>query len=322
MMMKILLLVHKQRRTILDRLYEDIAAHTDCDLRRLSRDEQSNLRRYFHDNVDVDRYERIVLFDLRFKRLVRQALFIRSIPNLVTVEFDVWQNYHQTEHQGEFSAHFRRLPAIRVLSSGFQVTKKLLTEGVDAIFIPKGCYQDSLRNFGDVRDIELAFIGTTKADGYQNRRAVLDAIREHEPEMKVLVTESGNDYCVMLNRIRFFISPDMGMGEYMIKNFEAMACGCVLCSFDQGEEENQALGFIDMENLVLFRSVDELREKLQRLRADPAQADRIAAAGQALVEREYTCARIGERIVEALRPPLRPNPVPGLLERFRLALRL
>ena len=320
--MKILLLVHKERLTILDRLYESIAARTDCDIRRISKVEQENLKRYFRDNVDVDRYERIVLFDLRFKRLVRQPLFIRSIPNLVTIEFDVWQNYYPTECQNKFSAHFRRLPAIRVLSSGFQVTKKLLAEGVDAIFVPKGCYQDLLHNLGGVRDIELAFIGTTKSDGYQGRRAILEAIRVHEPTLKVLVTEPGNDYCEMLNRIRFFISPDMGMGEYMIKNFEAMACGCVLCACDQGGEENRALGFVDMENLVLFRDVDELREKLQCLRADPAQADRIAAAGQALVEREYFYERIAERIVEALRPPLRPNPVPGALERLRLALRL
>jgi glycosyltransferase involved in cell wall biosynthesis len=321
-MMKILLLVHKERLTILDRLYESIAARTDCDMRRLSREEQANLRRYFRDNVDVDRYERIVLFDLRFKRLVRQPLFIRSIPNLVTIEFDVWQNYYQTECQNEFSAHFRRLPAIRVLSSGFQVTKKLLAEGVDAIFIPKGCYQDLLHNMGGARDIELAFIGTIKSDGYQGRRAILEAIKVHEPALQVLLTKPGNDYCETLNRIRFFISPDMDMGEYMIKNFEAMACGCVLCAYDQGEEENRALGFVDMENLVLFQSVDELREKLQCLRADPARADRIAAAGQALVEREYFYERIAERIVHALRPPLRANPVPGSLERLRLALRL
>ena len=321
-MMKILLLAHKERLTILDRLYESIAARTDCDLRRLSKSEQANLRRYFHDNVDVSRYERILLFDLSFKRLVRQPLFIRSIPNLVTLEFDVWQNYQPIEYQGKFSAHFRRLPAIRVLSSGFQVTKKLLAEGIDATFVPKGCYQDLLHNFGGVRDIELAFIGTTRADGYQGRRAILEAIKTREPGLKVLVTKPGNEYCEALNRIRFFISPDMGMNEYMIKNFEAMACGCVLCAFDQGEEENQVLGFVDMENLVLFRDVDELIGKLHCLRADPALADRIGAAGQALVEREYNYTRISEIIVEALRLPLRPNPVPGRLERLRLALRL
>ncbi|MCL2644134.1 MAG: glycosyltransferase [Betaproteobacteria bacterium] len=319
--MKILFLVMESRRASLDHLYESIAAHTDCDLRRLSKTEQKNLRRYFHKNVEVDRYERIVLL-LSPKRLLQQPLFLRSIPNLVSIELDACLNYFPCEFQGKYSAHFRRLPAMRVLSSGFQITNKFLSEGVDASFFSKGYDQVLLRNLGGVRDIELGFIGHIKPDAYRGRRAMLEAVKEHEPELKVLFTESGNDYLMMLNRIRFFICPDIGFDEYMLKNFESMACGCVLCTYDQGEEENRALGFVDMENLVLFRDVDELLKKLQCLRADPAMADRIAAAGQALVEREHTHAHVGERIVEALRPSLRPNPTPGLLERLRLALRL
>jgi spore maturation protein CgeB len=101
-----------------------------------------------------------------------------------------------------------------------------------------------------------------------------------------------------------------------------MACGCILCAFDQGEAENRALGFVDMENLVLYRNPDDLQAKLAILRANPMQADAIAAAGQALVEREYRFDRIGERIVEALIPELRPNPPPGRWERLRLMLRI
>jgi spore maturation protein CgeB len=108
----------------------------------------------------------------------------------------------------------------------------------------------------------------------------------------------------------------------MIKNFEAMACGCVLCTWDQGEAENRALGFKDMENLVLYRDVEELTQKLARLRAAPEHVAAIAAAGQSLVAHEYRFDRIGERIVAALVPPLRPNPPPDFLERLRLGLRL
>ena len=83
----------------------------------------------------------------------------------------------------------------------------------------------------------------------------------------------------------------------MIKNFEAMACGCVLLAWDQGEAENEALGFVDMTNLVLYRSIDELRCKLALLRSDPELASRIAAAGRELAVREYSFSRIGQRIV-------------------------
>ncbi|MDR2092450.1 MAG: glycosyltransferase [Azoarcus sp.] len=319
--MNILFLVQDEQRVILDRLYDSVAANANCDLRRLSSEEQANLKRYFHDNVDLLRYDRILLF-LRSKKMMRQALFIRSIPNLVFLEHDAWLNYFPGKYQGKFSAHYRRLPAIRVLSSSFQIAEKLRGEGVDAVFVPKGYDQALLRNFGGERNIELGFIGSMQAEGYQKRLAMLDAIKAREKGLIAARTKSGDDYCAMLNRIRFFISPDIGMDEYMIKNFEAMACGCVLCAFDQGEAENRALGFMDMENLVLFRDVPELEEKLRLLRANSDLADHIAAAGQALVEREYSFAHIGARVVEALRPPLRPNPVPRLLERLRLALRL
>ena len=320
MTMKLLFLVQDEQRINLNCLYEGVATRSDCDLRRLSGVEQANLRRYFRENVGLERFDRIVFF-LRFKKELRQPLFIRGIPNLVILEHDAWQNYFPGKYRGKFSAHYRRLPAARVLCSGWRITEMLRAEGVDAVFVPKGYDQALLHVTGAPRDVELGFVGSTRNVAYRERSAMLETIKAREPLMTVR-TESGADYCAMLNRIRFFVSADVGMNEYMIKNFEAMACGCVLCAYDQGGAENRALGFVDMENLVLYRDVDELQAKLRILRADSALADRIAATGQALVEREYTFDRIGARIVEALNPPLRPNPPPGPLERLKLALRL
>ncbi len=53
--MKVLLLVQKEQRAILDRLYEGIAAYCECEVRWLSSDEQRNLRGYFRREVDVER---------------------------------------------------------------------------------------------------------------------------------------------------------------------------------------------------------------------------------------------------------------------------
>lgn len=80
--MKVLFLVQKEQRAILDRLYDGIAAHCECDTRWLSSEEQADLRGYFRKHVDVSRYDRILFF-LRFKKEMRQVRFIRSVPNLV-----------------------------------------------------------------------------------------------------------------------------------------------------------------------------------------------------------------------------------------------
>ncbi len=90
--MKVLFLVQKEQRAILDRLYDGIAAHCECDTRWLSSEEQADLRGYFRKHVDVSRYDRILFF-LRFKKEMRQVRFIRSVPNLVILEHDAYQNY-------------------------------------------------------------------------------------------------------------------------------------------------------------------------------------------------------------------------------------
>ncbi|WP_342649864.1 glycosyltransferase [Pseudomonas sp. REB1044] len=316
--MRVLFLVQKEQRAILDRLYDGVVANCDCDLRWLSSDEQRNLRRYFKREVDVTRYDRIVFF-LRFKQEIRQVAFIRTLPNLVILEHDAYQNYIPCKYTGAFSAHYRKLPWARVISSGFTVSERLRQEGFDAVFVPKGYDERLLTDRGQPRDIELAFVGSTASVAYSGRKALLEELGQVE-NLVVTRTKSGEDYCNTLNRIRFFVSADVGMGEYMIKNFEAMACGCVLLAFDQGEAENRVLGLQDMHNVVLYDSIPTLRQKLGILRADPALAERIAAKGRELAVSGFSFSQVGRSIVDHMRPPLRPRPALTAWERLRLKL--
>ncbi|MET0948096.1 MAG: glycosyltransferase [Pseudomonas sp.] len=316
--MKVLLLVQKEQRAILDRLYEGIAAHCECDLRWLTSAEQRNLRAYFRREVDVTQYDRIVFF-LRFKQEIRQVAFIRTLPNLVILEHDAYQNYISCKYTGKFSAHYRKLPWVRVICSGFIVSERLRAEGFDAVFVPKGYDQSLLQDQGRERDIELAFVGSTNSVAYSGRKALLDELGQVE-NLVVTRTKSGEEYCETLNRIRFFVSADVGMGEYMIKNFEAMACGCVLLAYDQGEGENRALGLQDMENVVFYSSIAQLQGKLAVLRSDPQLAARIAVNGRNLALSQFSFATIGQRIVKELEPALRTPAPLTWFERMRATL--
>lgn len=307
--MKVLFLVQDEQRVVLDSLYDAICAHCECDLRRLSGKQQADLPGYFAREVEVDRYDRILFF-LRFKKELQQIDFIRSVPNLVTLEHDACQNYLPGKYRGRFSYYYKSIPWIRVICSGFGLAQRLRDEGVDALCVPKGYDQALLRDLGRERDIELGFLGSLGSAAYAGRKALLEELVRHE-NLTLAKAAPGVEYRDHLNRIRFFVSADVGFGEYMIKNFEAMACGCVLLTYDQGEAENRALGFVDMENVVLYRSVGELREKLARLRADPPLAGRIARSGRALAEARYSFAEIGRQVVEAMQAPLRPQTSTG-----------
>ena len=316
--MKVLFLVQKEQRAILDRFYDGIAERCECDMRELTSAEQDNLRKYFREHVDVSRYDRIVFF-LRFKKEIRQVRFIQTLPNLVILEHDAYQNYIPCKYTGKFSAHYRKLPWARVISSGFMVSERLRQEGFDAHFVPKGYDQALLQNRGRERDIELGFVGSLNSVAYAGRKAMLESVAEVE-NLLITRTKSGEEYCETLSRIRYFVSADVDMGEYMIKNFEAMACGCVLLAYDQGEEENRALGFVDMQNIVLYRTREELRSKLQTLRASDVLSLAIAQAGQTLVEQRYSFRALGHAVVEAMGPPLRERAPLSWKEKLRLSL--
>ena len=301
--MRTLLLVQEKQRIILDRFYDSIVGNSgDCELRHLSSEQQADLRSYFAD-VDANSYDRIILF-LRFKKEIRQRRFIRTLPNLVILEHDAYQNYAQGKYRGEFSRHYRALPWARIICSGYLLAERLRDEGFDAVFVGKGYDQQLLANLDQPRDIELGFLGSIESKIYTRRKAFLEQLANRE-KLLIKRTQSGEEYAQTLNRIRYFISADVGMGEYMIKNFEAMACGCVVLAWNQGAAENAGLGLRDMENIVLYKSLDELLSKLEQLRASPQLADSIAAAGQALVEQHYSWEKLGARVVEALQPPLR-----------------
>lgn len=307
--MKVLFLVQDEQKIILDALYEAVCAHCECDLRRLSSKQQADLAGYFAQEVEADKYDRILFF-LRFKKELQQIDFIRGVPNLVTLEHDACQNYAPGKYRGRFSYYYKSIPWIRVICSGYTLAQRLRAEGIDAVCVPKGYDQSLLHDQQRARDIELGFLGSLGAAAYAGRKAMLEELIRHE-NLQIMRTAPGADYRDCLNRIRFFVSADVGLDEYMIKNFEVMACGCVLLTYDQGEFENRALGFVDMHNVVLYRTVAELREKLAIMRAEPELAGRIARAGRELAEARYSFAALGQQIVAALEPPLRERREPG-----------
>jgi glycosyltransferase involved in cell wall biosynthesis len=284
--MRVLVITAAQRLPDLTTLYAHLAEQLDLDIRHLDKAEQLNLKRNLAD-TDLSRYARILL-DVPFRRITHQGEFLRSLQGLVFYEEDACQNYIASSSRfGAFSRFYAGLVAPRVLVTGARLAERLRQEGVDAHFLSKGYDSASLYAEAQTRDIELGFIGRLASVEYAERHRLLSQLAACEP-LQFLRTSPGEAYRQMLNRIQMFVSADVGLGEYMAKNFEAMACGCLLLAWRQPDEE-RALGLRDGEHLLLFSSLSELRAHIQRLRADPLRRARIAAAGQqwAMAQRGY-----------------------------------
>lgn len=317
--MKVMLLVMDEQRVILDRLYEIVQQNCDeCDVYRLSKEQQMNLGPFL-TSVNYQNFDRVVIFS-RLKRLDRQLSLLKCIPGLVFLEHDAYQNYMpDSKYYGAYSRLYCRLPSARALVSGAVVARRMQAENIDAVFVSKGYDEQMLRNTGGVRDIPIGFLGSLKSTEYAKRKALLESLAQRTG-MLVTRTKSGAEYLETLNRIKIFVSADIGMGEFMIKNFEAMACGCVLLAWSQGEED-ALLGFEDMHNTVFYHSEDEAVEKLKLLQSDPELASRIASNGQAFAENQYSFARVGRALAVEIQREMRPWQPPSVLTRLWARLR-
>jgi glycosyltransferase involved in cell wall biosynthesis len=317
--MKVMLLVMDEQRVILDRLYDTVQQHCDeCVIYRLSKKQQMKLGPFLA-SVHYEDYDRTVIFS-RVKRLFPQLPVLKCIPGLIFLEHDAYQNYmDNSKYRGIYSRLYSRLPGCRALVSGAMVASRMRTEGIDAVFVSKGYDEAMLRNLNAARDIPIGFLGSLKSREYSQRKNLLQSLAQ-KVGMLVTRTESGVEYLQTLNRIKIFVSADIGMGEFMIKNFEAMACGCVLLAWSQGEEDD-LLGFQDMHNVVFYRSEDEAIEKIRLLQNDPEWADRIAMNGQAFAQERYAFARVGRDLATEIQKDMRPWPSPSALTRAWVKLR-
>lgn len=283
-------------------LWYALAEHAEVDLHFLEKYQQRNLRGWFK-SVRYESYDRIVL-DLMFKHIHGQSRWLRSLPNLLLYEEDAYLDYMPgSKWRGAFSALYKKLPNVRVISTGAWVTNNLRAQRVDAHFVPKGF--DAARLFDRKlprRDIFLGFVGRLGSSAYAQRQELLMSLAAVEP-IQLLRTKDPDEYPALLNRIRCFVSADIGLREYMAKNFEAMACGCLLIAKRQGDIEEQALGLRDGENILLYDDLPELREKVQWVLRNAQQALEVASAGRDWVNanNEYSC--LARKVAEILERP-------------------
>jgi hypothetical protein len=299
--LKVLALVADERIPDNSRLYDELANHVDLTVVKMTKRERRILAPCL-SKIDMNAYDRIVI-ELRLKHAMPQMELLRSIPNLVLLEDDTWQNYVSFgNNQGMFSRYYSALKPKRIINSGYAVALALQAEGFDAEFLGKGFDQQQVHNLGIQRDIEMAFVGRLQHNNYTPRKNLLLELNQRI-DLPLMRTTGIGEYERTLNRIQFFISADVHFGEHMIKNFEAMACGCVLFAFEQGADDTE-IGLESMSNCVLYRNVDDVISGIEYLRENPALVSRIAENGENLALANHEYGKLAIKYATILAKPL------------------
>lgn len=261
------------------------------------------------DRCDFSSYDRTII-DNNLRRMGREYKELARIPGLVIFDFDFFSNYIPgTGVQGKLESVLKTLGPHRILVSSVTIKDDLKAKGFDAGYSPKGYDAFFVQDLALRRDIDCGFIGRSNHRAYDARRAMLQRLQS-DLGLQVLRTEENEEYNRALNRIRIFINPDLGYNEVMIKNFEAMAAGCALVAPAPPPEEATRLGWVDSENVMLYRSFEELLQKTKQLQNDSSLTQKIAAAGKELAVAQHRWEARAPSVLELLEPPLcQPPPL-------------
>ena len=268
-----LILGHEDRGINFDSAYDYWRDSENTTVEILNKKDQSQLKSVFK-KLKADNYQ-VVILDLPFKRTHKQTSTLRSIPKLCIYEEDACQDrIESSKWHGKFTRFYHKIPHARVIFTGYQTYQHFSDRNVDAHFVGKGFNHKQIRNTGTERDIEAAFVGRLSSGAYAERANLVKSLVDYDLIQQLRCAPE--DYNHLLNRIKVFVSADIGLGEYMAKNFEAMAAGCVVLAYEQGKGEEDAQGLIEGENIVLYKDQQDAIAKLAMLKANPQLVSKIS----------------------------------------------
>ncbi|MCB9675593.1 MAG: glycosyltransferase family 1 protein [Alphaproteobacteria bacterium] len=202
-----------------------------------------------------------------------------------------------------------------VITTGREVRDRLIADGVEAAWIPKGYDGDRIVARPDPHRGLICHYGTA----YAARRRALESMRRAgipvegfrctQPELaehlgRYLACLVCNMHFAtplpnrLLSRLPVAIPIERVGMEPMIKNFEVAGAGCApVCD---AIPELYELGFRDGVNMVSYRRFSELVEKMRHYRQNPDELEHIGAAAAELARTRHTWHHRGAQWREVL----------------------
>ena len=251
-----------------------------------------------------------ILWFVRFRLLRERPPFDWSgfDGRRVMYDFDTNANYHflsVAEYRGEWPVVYRRQGFDTLVSTGKAVTELLVADGINAVWLPKA--YDPARNYplGQPRSGLCEF-----GQSYPSRKAMrahleragvpFTRFSDHAGLNQQLNRYLGCLICNLAGQVRsgpgravnrllptraITLSPGI---EPMIKNFEVAAAGCAPIA--DWIPELADLGFVDGENMVAYRTLDELVERCRHYLGDPEALAAIGERAAAVASSRHTWA--------------------------------
>lgn len=218
------------------------------------------------------------------------------IVNLENYDLESWvPDLSRTTRPKKFlwsiDAHCRGMgPFLETYINGrynliLQATKDFVDE--NSVWFPN-CYDSGLIRPCSKKTIFLGFCGSIL-----NRKSVLDFLT-NEWGLKQDIWLLGEDMVRAVSSYSVHFNMNLA-NDINYRSFETIGCGTVLLTNYNPQYEE--LGFVDMENCLMYTSVDDICEKLDIVASDPRVLSSICKEGLKL-SREHTYDARAKKLIE------------------------
>lgn len=176
-------------------------------------------------------------------------------------------------------------------------TEQLRAAGIDAEWLQGGACDPDIHHRMDIeRTIDVGFVGT---DGGSPRKFYLQALRERYPKSLIgLASYERIGEIYSRSKLGFNYCPSQD--TLTMRCFEIMACGALLLLNQVPGNTHEELGFRPGTHCVLYRSPQELFERIDYFLAHEEERRRIAEAGFQETLARHTYRHRAERLFAIL----------------------
>lgn len=249
----------------------------------------------------------VVLSRMKFRRLAElETIDWGSFEGLrVHSDFDAFNDefWRASRHRGQWRVHIPRHQFDYLVVTGMRAQEHFESLGIRTILSHKAYDPALFFDEGQSRSHTIVMYGAEYQARILAREALTRAghrVQRVEAPITQLSSELNRHLAALVCTLdatplerswlsfrHFHRGWDILPGpEPMLKLFESVAAGCA--TFTDYSEDLDGLGFVDGENVIIYRDIDELVEKVHHYMAEPQELSRIGRAGARLASERHT----------------------------------
>lgn len=246
----------------------------------------------------VNRFEADVLL-LHFPNIALNKT-LRGIDKVVIPKVHIMGDYTTEGRMSRYDPFLKRHKFDLVLEPCYRCMKALRSKGLAGRveLLPFSIDTSVCYDWGRPRTIDVIAMFSHDSRIYPRRNDVLDTIKTMSVSCFLRSRRPFRKYLEFANKARIFAHANAISNNVAVKYPEVMACGTLFVT--DRPDELDLLGYRDRKHLVIYNTMEEMREKIEYYLAHNEEREQIAKAGAKFVRENFSHGAIAQRLINLM----------------------